>query len=539
MIDATRPPNGYSPQELGFPGPPAPPPGDLPPGGGGASVPSFLQFAALIQSGARTYRYTFDEALRNNPANARAMWRDAVIWKTVRARQMPTAALSWHIDPRDETNPAEQEAAKIVTAIVERIPNFQRFRMCLLDAIWFGRSGVEMLFKWDQVYGRTCLTLRDFNPVNGDSLKFRHTGEVGVLVHSSFPGTWEPTDWGMAHFLTPAEREQFVVHRHEPEAADWLEGDLAGAINGVGLRGRLYWCWWMKQQVFALLMNYLERFANGLTIFYYDAHNPQAKAEAERAAREQYSNNALLYPRWAEGKDTNGVQRLEAGTASPALLQSLVTEYFDAIIKETIIGQTLTSDTAATGLGSGVADLHGMTLARIIKYDATNLDATIQADLIDLLYRWNCPGVPPGRYSSEVDTPNAKEVLGYAETMFDMGVALDEGQLYKISQLQKPKPGGGIVSKLGGMQPAAVGGEPQGVPVAGEAGPPGDPSQQAQQPAESQQPQQPAEQSPATEPVRTVRQSRAAARVDVRGLRRQLKAAYARRDGAAASRVVK
>jgi phage gp29-like protein len=465
----------YSAGEMGFPPPPPPPPGDLPPGGGGASTPHFLSFAGLVQTAARTYRYTFDEAIRDNRANALAMRRDCVLWAALRARQMPTSQLSWDLSARDETDPAEVEAAKLVTEVIESIPRFQVMKMLLLEALWFGKYATEVVYGWETWRGRQVLTVQGFYPINGDKIRFKWDGTPGVLVNGTYPGSWEATDWGMAHFVTPEEREQYVIHEHEPDDADWTEGEMAGAVHGVGLRGRLYWFWWLKQQVFGLLMNYLERFSNGVTVFYYNAHNPEAQAAAAAAAQQQFSNTALLYPRWvSENPDTNKIERLEVGTASPALLQSLVETYFDDVMTRAILGQTLSSSAQATGLGSGVAELHGETLDEIIKYDAVNLEETLQRDLVNVLYRYNAPGVRPGKFKFSVDTPNAEAVLGYAGQLYQMGMALDEDQLYDVSQLTKPKPGGGIVSQIGQMAPAAVQIPAQGVPTAQPAGaPPG------------------------------------------------------------------
>ena len=305
---------------------------------------------------------------------------------------------------------------------------------------------MQLHFAWKMLHGKNCLTIDDHVPINGDSLRFKWDGTPGILVNSMYPGTWEVTDYGPAHFITGTERYQYIIHEHEPEAANYQQGDLAGSIHGIGMRGRLYWVWWLKSQVYALLLNYLERFANGITLAFYDAENDKAKEAMATALKEGYNQFAFLIPQWNNTKTTNGIQRLEAGTASPALLQQLVTSYFDDIITQTIIGQTLSSDTAATGLGSGVADLHGDTLARIIKYDAVNLAATYQRDLVNMLYKYNCPGVEPGIFTFEVDSPNSEEVLNYATQLFQMGLPLDGDQLYEVGQLKKPTPGSTFVS---------------------------------------------------------------------------------------------
>jgi len=239
----------------------------------------------------------------------------------------------------------------------------------------------------------------------------------------------------------------------------------------------LYWFWWLKQQVFALLMNYLERFSNGLTIFYYPAHDPAAKREAEVAASQQFSQTALLYPRWnSERPDANGIERLEVGTASPALLQGLVTDYFDMVMVRATRGESpyVGPEGGARG-GGDMAELASEGLDETIKYDAVDLGETFQDDLVGVLYRYNAPGVRPGKFAFEVDTPNSQEVLKYAESLFEMGLGLDGDQLYELGQLKKPAPGSEVVSKLGAMQAAAVGSAPEGMPVSGQPGAAGPP----------------------------------------------------------------
>lgn len=464
---------GFTATELGYPGPQPSPPGSLPAGKGGRwTIPNFLSFSALVRSAARAYLYTSDEALRDSPSNARAMRRDPVLMGALRNMQTEVAMLDWTITPDDETNPAESEGAKLVTYVVERIPRRQSMWMNLLEAVWFGKYASEVEYEWRNHRGEEKLFVRNHHPVNGDKIRYKWDGTPGILVYPGYPGTKESTDQGLCHFLTPDERTGFVIHEFEPDDADWTEPQLAGGIHGVGVRGRLYWFWWLKQQVFAQLMNYLHRFANGLTIFYYNASDPQAKQEAITAAKQQFSNTALIYPRWpSENPDTNAVERLEVGTANANLLWNLVDGYFDPIMVRYIQGQVLSSHAEPTGLGSKVADLQGDTLDARIKYLAIGLQETIQTDLVDVLYAYNAPGVTPGRFTFQVDSPDAEKMMAYAEQLYGMGVPLDEDQMYEVSQWGKPKPGGGIVTQVGAMQPSAVEGVPQGVPVAGAAGP--------------------------------------------------------------------
>lgn len=466
----------YTPESFGFTPPPPPEPGELPPGQGRWAVPHQFAFSSIFMAGHELYRSYFDQALRHSRVNALAMRNDIVIDHALFARKSPTAQLAWHIDPIDETNPAEVEAASGTTRTLEEFPRWQQFVMVLLDALWYGRMGSQMIWRWDYSGGSKKLKVVDHVPVNGDKFRFHWSGQIGMYVHAMYPGDKEASDIGMYHNLTPDERQQLVCHRVEPEDADWTEGEFAGQIHGVGLRSKIYWFWWLKTNIYALMVNYLERFANGLTLISFDASNKEAKKWADSVAQNPWSRLAVTIPNLGlggpQGQSLNKVERLEVGTAPPSLMLSLVTDYFDKEIRRRILGQDLSSDTAPTGLGSGVAAAHMETLDRIIKYDAVNLQDTIQADLVNVYYRWNYPGVRPGRFKFDVDDPNTEEVYNYMAQLFEWGDEIDLDYAKKIAKIPKPKPGAATASKIAPMQPVAVGQPgPEGVPTAGQPGP--------------------------------------------------------------------
>jgi hypothetical protein len=480
-----------SPTELGYLPPPAVPNGDLPPGDGRWAVPQFQSFAALYEPGYRGQRWTIDEAMAHSAANARVMRNDLSIFDPLRSRQMPTSLLSWHLEPDDENNPSEQTAIQLHENILRRFPYWQRFLMHQLEALWYGKVACQLRYRWDftkpnPFTGNRRLVPTGHQYFNGDKLRIRFDGSVGVLVHPQFEGTKESTDLGWAHFLTPTERECFVVHQHEPEDADWLDPHLAGGVHGYGIRGRVYWFWYLKKELQSLMLNYAERFANGLTLWFYDASNKAAKNEMADALSSQAGATNLLVPRWGAGRDQNTVERIEVGSAQPQFLRQIIEEDLNGSIRRFILGQTLSSDTAPTGLGSGVAEAHMDTLSKIIKYDAQNLQETITRDLISVLYRYNAPGVTPARFVFDLDMPNATEVLGNAQILQQMGLAVDGEHLYQVTGLPKPVQGDTALTKLQPMSAvgAPVGPDPSEVPAAGEPLPP---EEQAAEEAAQQQ----------------------------------------------------
>lgn len=471
--------------EDGLPDAPLPPPGEMPAGAGKAAVPHYQTFSGLTNYATRTFRHTFDEALRASPQAARAMRRDVVLMDALRSRQIPTAQLSWHLEPQDESDPRQADAVKLLTDAIRATPRLQQMLMHLLEAVWYGRYGVQLTYEWDYSSGRRVMRVRDHAPINGDKLAFRWSGDVGVLVHAAYnpadhggTGKVEVTDRGMAYFFSPQEREQIIVHRFEAEDADFYEPEMAGGVHGVGVRGRLYWYWYLAQNHMALLTDYLERLALGFTVAYFDQGNPESARVVQEYMERQIGKNTVLFPRSADRtSNPYGLERLEVGTASAALLEG-VARYYHDVMRRYVLGQTLTSETAATGLGSGVAEAHESTFARVIAYDANALQETLTHDFVRVLARYNCPGVPPPRFVFETDADNAPEVFGYARQLYEMGAEVNLDELFEVAGLSRPQPGDAILSRLGELQPSALGEAPQGVPLEGTPGPEQPPGQQ-------------------------------------------------------------
>lgn len=447
-------------------------------------------FQSVITSAARTYR-EHDEAVRASLDNARYMRNDCGIMECLEGRQRCTALLNWHIEVEDDKSQEQKDLADAMTKIIEEIPYFTEYKRCLLEAIWYGKAGIQNRFGWQNIGGcmRVLPTPRHhldlgWKPINGDKIVFRFDdgtltdgafdGQMGIRVSMAQVGKticnrWkvEATDRGMAYFLSEAEQQLCVVHSHMIEDAAFEDVISAGSLHGVGVRSRIYWEWVQKQESLAFLMEYLERSAGGIELWHYPAGNSQAKEEVKRAATERNGSKNLTIvpiPPGDEGSQY-GVQIIEPGMAGIETLKDILTTYFGYRIKRYILGQVGTTEQEGSGsLGGGMAELHLDTLLQIVKYDALKLEETLTRQLLRMLQKWNFPKSKNIRLKFRIDTEDEdmeKKLEAYAKA-YEMGCKLKARDVMNMIGASIPGPTDDILSRDAGQMPPGMGGMPPG-----------------------------------------------------------------------------
>jgi len=397
-----------------------------------------------------------DEAIRHSLENARFMRNECGVMECLEARQRGTALLKWRITPEQE-QPAQRKMAEELTRIVRRIPHFLEYRRNLLEALWYGKYAVAQRFERIKIGGRSRIGVAHWEPRHGDKLAFRadesggydprgvgirvahHSPSQGAGSHSQLATTSE----GRVYFLSPQERDLLVVHRHIIEDGPIEDPFGAGAIHGVGIRSRIYWSWYSMQECLAYLMEYLERSALGVEVWSYPSGNAQAEAAARKAAEERIGGgrSIVLVPKpLGENSGQFGVEHIEPGLAGAEALRSIITDYFGRKIKRYILGQTLTSETGATGLGSGVAETHAATYLDIIRYDAQKLAETLTTDLLAPLQRFNYPHAADVhlQFEIEVDSPDIERTLNAWKQAYEMGLSLKAEEVAELIGASRP-----------------------------------------------------------------------------------------------------
>ena len=439
--------------EAAHPDPAADWPG-APPNFGRDLVPHIYTVSGWVGSQARAYPLE-DEALRASIDNAERMRKDPDIKECLLARQRAVALLPWSLIPEDEQDPKQKQLCTDLTTILERSRRFTEMRRFLMEAIWYGKSFVQLKYGLDWVAGQQRKIIKEWEPRHADKIVFRYSdgtanyqaGQVGIRVHAGYKHIAkeqiEPTQYGLAYWLRDWQRRLCIVHKHEIEDGPYMDPWMSGRIHGVGIRDSIYWTWFACKNVEANLLEYLERTALGIEIWRYPSGNPEAEKKARTAAEERFNNgrSVIMVPVIpGEQADLFGVQHIEPSPAGADLLLTICQHFYAHKIKRLILGQTLSSEAAATGLGSGVADAHLATYADIVRYDAINLQETLTEDLVRTAKEENFPWARKVhvRMVLSTDDPEVQEKLGALQAAWNMGLKLRAEDLYQLVGARRP-----------------------------------------------------------------------------------------------------
>lgn len=421
-----------------------------PPNFGRATVPHVVTFPDQIHQLANVYRNP-DAAVLASKYNARSMRADLSIMAPLKARQRAVSLLDVSVVPEDKKDQKQKEAAKRLTSIVNRTYHFLRMRFWLMQGIWFGRAATNNVWQWDQVNGQKAITLKNWIPVHGDKLVFKHDGTVGIRMAPQGEGMLiqvgsqqrsleMANDYGMAYFLQPWERSLMTLHQHEIEDADYEEGRQAGAVYGIGIRSQIYQTWVLKQETLGALVDFIDRVGQGFTVAFYEDGNPQSKAEVQRIANEYDGRSWILFPKpRGDDKDVYDVKRIEPSAAGIDALRVLIDEYFGTQIMHFILGQTATMRAESAGLG-GENEAHQKSFYHVVKFDAANLAETLTTDMLDPLKDWNCPEMRSVNFRVDLnlDSPQVKDQLDSIKAAWEMGAKIPARQVCDLLGINEP-----------------------------------------------------------------------------------------------------
>jgi hypothetical protein len=390
------------------------------------------------------------------------MLRDAFVLGCMNERFLQLSALGWHLEPENQKSKIQKAVTDDMSKIVANTSRWTPFVWQLAWAIWYGRYANQVKWGAIPIDGQNRLGVVGHKPVNGDKILYGHDDVPRVMVNHSIGRTLKERGIVKEEDLfsdqrsmvlrlkDPKWRQRFIIHKHQCVDADFFEGEMSGGVHGVGLRSQIYWNFQLRDEMLGWAINHLKKMSiGGIMVFYYDEGNPNSKAEAEAAAQNVGERYAIAMPKTrGQSKDTAGVDLLRFEGGGINILINIVKEYFEQHIERLIIGQTLSANAEATGLGSGVSQFHENTKWRILKFDANNLADTFSEDYIPVIQRWNFPKANfRVRFVFDVDDPKADAKLKNASAVFQMGGSVRKDELLANAGLKAPEPDDEILNQ--------------------------------------------------------------------------------------------
>jgi len=435
-------------------------------------IPHAMTFGYILNTVAKTYSFRWDEALKHLPANALAMRRDCYLRSLLQERVLPTVNRAWQIVPaEDPDDPEAKRDAEMATQSTKKIRRFKRMLRYLMEAPWYGRYGAQTTWGEKSIGGGIrAQTITSHKPVNGDKIQGAWDDTPVVFINSAVASRY-PSEYIIYTDRVPglklakqSWREQFIIHTHEIDDADYFEGEMAGSVAGVGLRNWIYWAWWLRDEMLSWAVDFMKKAgALGLLIFGYEIGNKAAKAAAEGNAAAASKQTALVMPILPDGKNPNPVQHIQIPMNGVENLQKMIADYFEHHMERLIVGQTLSAGTEGSGLGgSGVAEMHEDTKFQLLRFDAENLAETLTDDYLAVWMRKNRPSAKHSlKWEFILPDPQQEKKISSYKTIVEMGGKVKAKDVYDTLGTEKPEDGEEV---FGGQAEQGIPGVTDGPP---------------------------------------------------------------------------
>ena len=341
--------------------------------------------------------------------------RDAHLRCEFDKRQGAPVALDWSIEPPSNASAAEKAAAAYAEEILrDTVDDLEDVILAMMEAPGFGYAAIEL--QWERL-GRDWIP--NFHPR---------------------PQTWLTTDINRRELRladgsaagSPLQPMGWIIHQHKKIKT--------GYLGRAGLFRACLWPFLYKAYSIGDFAEFLETY--GLPIIvgkYMSGATPEEKASLMRAVTALGHDARAIMP---EGMALE-IQTVMGGAGGSHHLAMV--DWADRAQSKAILGQTTSSEAKATGLGSGVADLHSQVRDDILKSDARQLAGTLTRDVVYPLLALNRPGVDSYRRCPRFvfDTGEAEDLARYAEALPKLvGVGFKIPRTWAHDKLRIPEPDG-------------------------------------------------------------------------------------------------
>lgn len=261
------------------------------------------------------------------------------------------------ISPKDPKNADDVAAADAVKAAIDRLPDFMGLCADLLWGTLWPLSMVERTYKASEIEGLQY-DWGDTAPV--PDYLFRWTEGCLELAEID-PQTRQRS----GKFFKP-EASRYITHRgHLMRHPDCWGGPMRA----------LMWWYLLKTMDREWWVRFLDRFGTPFPVAKFEKSDDRSRQILERALKLSTRIGGIVV------SSATQVELVQANTAAADAHEKFYRVCNDEISRR-VLGQTLSSTSAPTGIGGGASDLQGKVRSDITAYDKKRLAATLRAQFL-------------------------------------------------------------------------------------------------------------------------------------------------------------
>lgn len=338
------------------------------------------------------------------------------VWIQAMLNQRKLAVLNDVIqaEPEDKNRPEDREAAAEVNAAIKRL---RRFRMGtlshLMDACLRPVSICEMVFKVDTARPGKFLLDRVVNVPH--HVEDYRNGKLELLKQDA-------ANQGRVGTETYAVAEgRHIVHRgHALTTPD----NWGGPMRSLVFLWLLRTCnreWWARS---------LERWGSAIPLGKYPSGDKAAKIALQEAFSKFHRLGGLTI------SDNTTVELIAGQAAGDGTAWEKLQNWAERQITVMILGQDLSTGAESTGLGSGVADLHGRVRDDVSLMDEMALGETLTTDFAGAILTCNSmPGKCNVVLGTGTNLAKAGTLAEILTGLYASGVECDDASLTELGSM--------------------------------------------------------------------------------------------------------
>lgn len=430
-------------------------------------MPSHIDtFATLQNTYSKIYSFRYDEALRNSWQYAQDMRQDTFITSKLNKRYLGTINKPWKIESVSQKKQAPEDVITFCENSVSVIPEYHNFQYSLKEAAWYGKQALDCVWGKQRTPDGEITNVVYHAPIMGDKVWFSFDGRPGVMINpihaSKFPESmiriWERGTLLLLDDET-LKSGQFIFQRNLKEDADYFSIYGAGRVTGTGVRDKIYWPWYLRNQSLGWIMEYMQRVGtDGVIVFYYEESNTASEQAAYQNASLIRERNCLVVPRRVEkGSETAAtVDHIPFSGAGIEHLRSLVESYYERHIEAMILGGNRIATTSAAAKDSYDEDFK-LDFTEILKWDAMCYDSAMNSYYLPRLLEKNGleQYVRTVKYRTVVPDPTKIEMMTRLSKMLEK-VELEENEVREQTGFRNPREGAAVVGGIEQMKELAL-----------------------------------------------------------------------------------